>query len=143
MQVMEALSATSNSPVACNASLMNPTIACAPECATLLGTIRDDYGCCINMQYPNMPGWLIQIQEDKFKSTMGLVNYELWSCYYSCSTESDATVLLNNVCCTHRHRHRKDFLIGGAQFLIKLICSTGHIEWAWHRLKTLGGGGAH
>ena len=38
-------------------------------------------------------------------------------------------------------RHRKDFLIGGAQFLIKLICSTGHIEWAWHKPKTWGGGG--
>ena len=23
------------------------------------------------------------------------------------------------------------------------ICSTGHIEWAWNRQKTWGGGGAH
>ena len=35
-------------------------------------------------------------------------------------------------------RRRKDFLIVevGAQFLIKLICSTGHTKWKWLRLKT-------
>ena len=38
----------------------------------------------------------------------------------------------------HWQRRRKDSLIGGPQFLILLICSTGHIEWTWHRLKTLG-----
>ena len=38
----------------------------------------------------------------------------------------------------------KDLLIGGgAQFLTKSICSIGHIEWAWHRLKACWGGGAH
>ena len=35
----------------------------------------------------------------------------------------------------HWQRHRKDSLIGGPQVL---ICSTGHIDWTWHRLKTLG-----
>ena len=34
---------------------------------------------------------------------------------------------------------RKDLLIEGAQFLIKLNCSTGHTEWAWHKLKSWGG----
>ena len=29
----------------------------------------------------------------------------------------------------------EDFLIGGAQFL---ICSTGRMEWMWHRLRTWG-----
>ena len=53
---------------------------------------------------------------------------------------------------THTHAHqrcRKDFLMGGGggggggvgQFLIKFICSTGHIEWVWHRLKTWDGRG--
>ena len=41
----------------------------------------------------------------------------------------------------HYQRCRKDFLIGGTQYVINSICSTGHIEWAWHRLKTWGGGG--
>ena len=34
----------------------------------------------------------------------------------------------------------KQFLTRGAQFLIKLICSTGHIEWMRHTLKTWGRG---
>lgn len=33
-------------------------------------------------------------------------------------------------------RHTKGFLMG-VQFL---ICSTGHMEWMWHRLRTWGGG---
>ena len=37
-----------------------------------------------------------------------------------------------------KKRCRKDLLIAGAQFL---ICSTGHMEWMWHRLKTWGGEG--
>ena len=38
---------------ACNASIMNPTIECAPECNTLLETLRDDYGCCVNNAFNN------------------------------------------------------------------------------------------
>ena len=33
-------------------------------------------------------------------------------------------------------RRRKDFLMGGGT-----VCSTGHIVWAWHRVKIWGGGG--
>ena len=43
--------------------------------------------------------------------------------------------LVTRTPCSHT---RKDFLIGGAQFL---ICSIRHVEWAWHRLKTWRGGG--
>ena len=80
---VEALSTTSNSPVlaahvACNASLMNPTTACAPECASLLGTIRNDYGCCINNIFNNTYFRLVDSQNPNSNIT-GLVNYELWS----------------------------------------------------------------
>ena len=34
---------------------------------------------------------------------------------------------------------RKDFLIRGRGGHSMLICSTGQIEWVWHRLKTWGG----
>ena len=34
-------------------------------------------------------------------------------------------------------RRRKDFLIGRGDTVFN-NCSTGHIEWAWHKLKTLG-----
>ena len=37
--------------------------------------------------------------------------------------------------CPETQRCRKDFLIGGAHFFKKLICSTGHIEWT----ENLGG----
>ena len=38
---------------ACNASIVNPTIECAPECNTLLETLRVDYGCCVNNAFNN------------------------------------------------------------------------------------------
>ena len=46
----------------------------------------------------------------------------------------------NKLFCLGNHsresrRHTKDFLMG-VQFL---ICSTGHMEWMWHRLRTWGG----
>ena len=103
---IEALSTTSNSPVlaarvACNVSLMNPTIACASECATLLGTIRDDYGCCINNILNNTYARLVDSLNPRSQNLTDLVNYELWShCNVItpqfCSTESGSTVLLNN-----------------------------------------------
>ena len=103
---IEALSTTSNSPVlaarvACNASL-NPTVACAPECATLLGTIRDDYGCCINNILNNTYFRLVDSLDPRLQNITGLVNYELWSrCNVItpqfCSTESGATVLNNSI----------------------------------------------
>ena len=103
---VEALSTTSNSPVlaarvACNASLMNPTIACAPECASLLGTIRDDYGCCINNVLNNTYFRLADSLNPRSQNITSLINYELWSrCNVItpqfCHTESGATVLLNN-----------------------------------------------
>ena len=104
---VEALSTTSNSPVlaariACNASLMNPIIACAPECATLLGTIRDDYGCCINNVINNTYARLADSLNPRSQNITSLVNYELWSrCNVItprfCHPESGATVLLNNI----------------------------------------------
>ena len=99
--------ATSNSPVLaaripCNASLMNPTVACAPECATLLGTIRDDYGCCINNVINNAYARLADSLNPRSQNITSLVNYELWSrCNVItpqfCYTESGATVLKNNI----------------------------------------------
>ena len=103
---IEAVS-TVSSPVlaaraACNGSLMNPT--CAPECATLLGTIRDDYGCCINNVFNNtyarLADSLSPTPQNSIQIT-ALLNFELWShCNIItpqfCSTESAATVLLNN-----------------------------------------------
>ena len=98
--------ATSNSSVlaarvACNASLMNPTVACAPECATLLGTIRDDYGWCINNVINNAYARLADSLNPRSQNITSLVNYELWSrCNVItprfCHPESGATVLLNN-----------------------------------------------
>ena len=46
---------------------------------------------------------------------------------------------LRSYTCTVQQRRRKDFLIGGGTVFSKI--STGHIEWACHRLKTWGGGG--
>ena len=82
---VEALSTTSNSPVlaarvACNASLMNPTIACAPECASLLGTVRDVYRCCINIIINNVYARLADSLNPRSQNIISLVNYELWSC---------------------------------------------------------------
>ena len=102
---VEALSTTSNSPVlaarvACNASLTNPTIACALECASLLGTVRDVYRCCINI-INNLYAQLADSLNPRSQNIISLVNYELWSCCnvitpQFCHTESGATVLLNN-----------------------------------------------
>ena len=90
--------------IACNVSLMNPTVACAPECATLLGTIRDDYGCCINNVFNNTYARLadsLNPTPQNIIQITALLNYELWShcnvvAPQFCSTESGATVLLNN-----------------------------------------------
>ena len=73
----------------CNLSLVNPT--CASECATLLETLRDDHGCCLNNSY-------ITLVDSR---TTDLVNYNLWSrCNVNspgfCPTESDAAALLIN-----------------------------------------------
>ena len=88
----EAMSTTSNSPViaalvACNASL-NPTVACTPECASLLENIRHDYGCCINNLLNNT------YFRHRLPNSIRLVSYDLWSrCNVVtpefCPTESD------------------------------------------------------
>ena len=84
-----------------NVLLCWDTIACAPECATLLGTIRDDYGCCINNVINNTYARLADSLNPRSQNITSLVNYELWSrCNVItprfCHPESGATVLLNN-----------------------------------------------
>ena len=56
---------------ACNASIVNPTIECAPECNTLLETLRVDYGCCVNNAFNNT--------YFQTPNIVGVVSYELWS----------------------------------------------------------------
>ena len=77
----------------CNISLASPT--CASECATLLETLRNDHGCCLNNILNN--SYIILVDS----RTADLVNYNLWSrCNVNspgfCPTESDAAALLIN-----------------------------------------------
>ena len=77
----------------CNISLASPT--CASECVTLLETLRNDHGCCLNNILNNSYITLVD------RRTADLVNYNLWSrCNVNspgfCPTESDAAALLIN-----------------------------------------------
>jgi len=90
----DALSTLSAAISACNASIVNPTIECAPECNTLLETLRVDYGCCVNNAFNNT---YIQIPNINI---VGVVSYELWSrcnvptlefCPIDSSTDSSTT----------------------------------------------------
>ena len=57
----------------CNASRMNRPDACAPECATLLESLRDNYGCCVNNVFNSSYSQLV------FQNSTGLTSYELWT----------------------------------------------------------------
>ena len=69
------------------------------------------------------------------------------ACFTFCDKAFQVSISLNVVLITPsgeavcylntKQCRRKDILIGGWGTV--LICSTGHIEWAWHRLKTWGG----
>ena len=68
-------------------SSVNPT--CVSECATLLETLRDDHGCCLNNIFNNT---YITLVDSRYTD---LVNYTLWSrCNVNppgfCPLESDA-----------------------------------------------------
>ena len=72
----------------CNPSSVNPT-TCASECGTLLETLRDDHGCCLNNILNNT---YITLVDSRYTD---LVNYTLWSrCNVNppgfCPLESDA-----------------------------------------------------
>ena len=82
----------------CNASRVNRPGACAPECATLLESLRDNYGCCVNNVFNSSYSQLV------FPNSTGLTSYELWTrCNVNtlgfCPTTTDdaAIPLVNNI----------------------------------------------
>ena len=82
----------------CNASRVNRPDACAPECATLLESLRDNYGCCVNNVFNSSYSQLV------FQNSTGLTSYELWTrCnvntlgFCPMTTDDAAVPLVNNI----------------------------------------------